>query len=138
MLIKACTISVLCILLAMPPAWGLDFKPGKYEITVKMEMPGIPGGMPPQTMVQCLNEKNPVPDSSPDAQGCKMANMRTKGNTVTYTVNCPQQGMDAKMTGEMTYKGDSFEGTTKMSMGPEAGSMTVITVVKGRRIGKCD
>lgn len=126
------------MLMAVLPTWGLDFKPGKYEITVKMEVPGMPGGMPPQTMVQCLNEKNPLPDSAPDAQGCKMANMRTKGNTVTYTIECNQPGMEAKIAGEMTYKGDSFDGTTNTSMGPEAGGMTVITVVKGKRIGKCD
>lgn len=138
MLKKICAISVLGMLLAVLPAWGLDFKPGKYEITVKMEMPGMPGGMPPQTMAQCLNEQNPVPDSSPDAQGCKMSNMRTKGNTVTYTIECNQPGMEAKITGEMIYKGDAFEGTTKTSMGPEAGGMTVVTVVKGKRIGKCE
>jgi hypothetical protein len=135
---KICTLSVLCLFLAVLPVWGLDFNPGKYEITVRMEMPGIPGGVPPQTMTQCLTDQNPVPDSSPDAQGCKMTDMRTTGNTVTYTIDCNQQGVEAKITGDMTYKGDSFEGTTLTDMGPETGGMTIMTVVKGKRIGKCD
>ena len=50
MLKKICTFLVLYILLATLPAWGLDLKPGKYEITAKVEMTGMPGGMPPQTI----------------------------------------------------------------------------------------
>jgi hypothetical protein len=138
MLKKIFTFSVLCMLLAALPAWGLDLKPGKYEITAKVEMPGMPGGMPTQTTTQCLNEQNPVPDSSTGAQGCKITDMKTKGNTVTYTMECNQQGMKTKSTGEITYNGDSFEGTTQTTMGPAAGGMTVTTVVKGKRIGKCE
>jgi hypothetical protein len=64
--------------------------------------------------------------------------MKTKGNTVTYTMECDQQGMKTKSTGEMTYNGDAFEGTTQTVMGPAAGGMTITTVVKGKRIGKCE
>jgi len=46
--------------------------------------------------------------------------------------------MEAKSTGEMTYTGDPFEGTTKTGMGLEAGGMTVLTVARGKRIGKCE
>ena len=135
---KICTLFVLGLLIAVLPAWGLDLKPGKYEITAKVEMPGMPGGTPPQTTTQCLNEQNPVPDSSAGAQGCKITDMKTRGNTVTYTMECNREGMKTKITGEMTYHGDSFEGTTQMSMGPTAGNMTVTTVLKGKRIGECE
>ena len=138
MLKKTFTFSVLCMLLAALPAWGIDLKPGKYEITAKVEMPGMSGGVPPQTTTQCLDEQNPVPASSAGAQGCKITDMKTKGNTVTYTMECNQQGMKIKSTGEITYKGDSFEGTTKTIMGPAAGGMTVTTEIKGKRIGKCE
>jgi len=138
MLKKICTLSVLGMLIAALPAWGLNLNPGKYEITTKVEMSGMPGGTPPQTMTQCLNEQDPVPDSSAGAQGCKITDMKTSGNTVTYTMECDQQGMQTKSTGEITYKGDSFEGTTETNMGPAAGNMTITTVVKGKRIGKCE
>ena len=137
MLKKIFTLFVLCMLLAALPAWGFDFKPGKYQITAKVEMPGMPVGMPPQTTTQCLNEQNPVPNTSAGAHGCKITGMKTKGNTVTYAMECNQEGMTVKTTGEMTYKGDSFEGTSKTNMGPSAGGMTVTTVIKGKRIGNC-
>ena len=98
----------------------------------------MPGGTPPQTMTQCLNEQNPVPDSSAGAQGCKITDMKTTGDTVTYTMECNQQGTQTKSTGKITYKGDSFEGTSETNMGPAAGGMTVTTVVKGKRIDKCE
>ena len=134
---RICALSILCMLMAALPAWGLDLNPGKYEITVKVEMPGTPG-MPPQTMTQCLDQQDPVPNSSAGAQGCKITDMKTQGNTVTYTMECSQQGMKIKTIGKMTYKGDSFEGTSQTNMGQAAGGMTVKSVIKGKRIGKCD
>lgn len=126
------------MVLAALPAWALDLKPGKYEITAKVEMPGVPGGVPPQTTTQCLTDQDPVPATSAGAQGCKITDMKTKGNTVTYTMECEQQGMKIKTAGQMTYKGDTFEGTSQTTMGPGAGGMTITTKIEGKRIGMCD
>jgi len=138
MLKKVFLFSILCLLLTAIQSWGLDLNPGKYEITAKVEMKGVPGGMPAQTMTQCITEQDPVPVGSANAQGCKITDMKTKGNTVTYTMECEQQGMKTKTTGQMTYKGDTFEGTSKTEMGPAAGGMTVTTKISGKRIGKCE
>jgi hypothetical protein len=137
-LMKAGTLFVVFSLLISLPAFGLDFKPGKYEITSKVEMEGMPGAMPPQTTIQCLTESAPVPDGSTTAQGCKITDMKTKGNKVTYTMECDQQGMKVKSSGEIIYKGDAFEGTSTMKMGPSAGGMSITTKTTGKRIGKCD
>ena len=118
---KAGTLFVVFSLLISLPAFGLDLKPGKYEITSKVEMGGMPGAMPSQTTTQCLTESTPVPNGSAAAQGCKITDMKTKGNRVTYTMECDQQGMKVKSTGEIIYKGESFEGTSTMKMGPSAG-----------------
>ena len=44
---------------------------GKYEITAKMVMVDMPGGMPPQITTQCPGVKGPVPSAS--AGGMTMA-----------------------------------------------------------------
>jgi len=134
---------MLCIIIIAGPAWGLDLTPGKYEITTttKMEIPNMPSGvpeMPPQTMTQCLTKQDPVPSSSADAQGCKVTDMKTEGNTLTYTMTCEQQGQTIKSSGKMTYKGDTFNGTTKTNMESNNGKMTITTLTNGKRIGKCD
>ena len=138
MLKKVFLFSLLCLLLAALQSWGLDLNPGKYEITAKVEMKSVPGGMAPQKTTQCLNKQDPVPVGSANAQGCKMTDMKIEGNTVFYTMECEQQGMKTKTTGEMTYKGDTFEGTSKTEMGQAAGGMTVTTKISGKRIGNCD
>jgi hypothetical protein len=135
---KLSILIILAIVTIALPAWALDLKPGKYEITAKVEMPGMPAGMPAQTTTQCLTSQDPVPASTADAQGCKVTDMKTEGNTLTYAMTCEQQGMTMKISGKMTYKGDSFEGTTLTRMGPGAGNMTITTKITGKRIGKCD
>lgn len=129
---------MLAMLITAIPAWCLDLNPGKYEITVNVDMPGMPQGMPPQTMTQCLDKQNPVPNANPDSQGCTVTDMKTKGNSITYTMTCNQQGMTIKSTGRMTYNGDTFEGDSQTNMGSQAGGMTITTVIKGKRIGTCD
>jgi hypothetical protein len=46
--------------------------------------------------------------------------------------------MKVKSSGEIIYKGDAFEGTSTMKMGPSAGGMSITTKTTGKRIGKCD
>lgn len=134
---KTGVLSVMSCLLFALPAFGLDLKPGKYEITSKVEMAGMPGGVPPQTITQCLTENDPVPAGSAAAQGCKVTDMKTSGNKVTYSMECNQQGMQVTSSGEIVFKGESFEGTSKMQMGPSAGGMTVTTKTTGKWISKC-
>ncbi len=141
MLKKISIVSMLCVMIIALPAWALDLNPGNYEITAQVEMPGMsgmPGAMPSQTMTQCLTEQNPVPAASADAQSCTVTDMKTEGNTLTYTMTCEQQGMTMKSSGKMTYKGDTFEGTNQTRMGPSAGNMTITTTITGKRIGKCE
>lgn len=140
MLKKIFVVSVLCVTLMALPVWALDLKPGKYEITAtsQMEMPGMPEGMPgmpSQVSTQCITQQDPVPASSADAQGCEVTEMTTEGNTVTYTMTCEQQGQKITSSGNMTYKGDAFEGTNKTNAGQ---GMVITTTIKGTRIGKCD
>jgi hypothetical protein len=137
-LMKSGIISVVSSLLIVLPAFGLDLVPGKYEITSKVEMAGMPGSMPPQTSTQCLTKDDPVPKGSADSQGCRISDMNTKGNKVTYTMECNQQGMKTMSNGEIIYKGKSFEGISVMKMGPSAGGMTITTKTSGKWVGKCD
>ena len=120
------------------PAWGLDLKPGKYEITIKTEMQGSNQQMPTHTSTQCMTGEDPVPNTSTGAQGCKITDIHTKGNTVTYTMKCETQGVKTITTGEITYKGDTFEGKTQTKMGTEAGNMVIISNITGKRIGDCN
>ncbi len=131
-------VFVLILTLTALPAWGVDLNPGKYEITTRVKMPGMPGEMPPQTVTQCLSKQDLVPGGTAGAQGCKITDMKTEGNSVIYKMECRQDGMTIKSDGKITYNGDTFEGTTQTHMGPSGGNMTITTIISGKRIGKCE
>lgn len=48
-----------------------NMKEGLWEITVRTEMQGLPGGMPPQTVQQCITQKELADPSktTPRTQG---------------------------------------------------------------------
>lgn len=135
---NATIVSMLaCMAFLVTNAWGLDLQDGKYEITSKVEMPGMPMQPPPVTVTQCLTQQDPVPNQSTGGQQCKIIEMKTEGETVTWKMECSQQDQKMQSTGKMVYYGNRFEGTINTVMGPRSGNMTITTVINGKRIGAC-
>ncbi len=130
-------VMVFSMLMLISTSWALDFVPGKYEITAKVEMPGMPTAAPAQTTTQCMTEQDPVPSATAASQDCSVLKMETKKNTVSWEMECSQQGQKMKSSGQITYSGKTFEGTTQMNLGPQAGNMTITTVISGKRVGDC-
>lgn len=118
-------------------AWGLDLQDGQYEVTSKVEMPGMPMQMPPVIVTQCITQQAPVPNQNTANQHCKTIDMKTKDKTVTWKMECNQQGQKMQASGKMHYYGDRFEGTINSIMSTQSGNMTITTVVSGKRLGDC-
>ena len=116
-------------------AWGLDFQEGRYEITSTIKMPGM--NPPPTTITRCLTKQAPVPDQSVADPKCKVIDMNTQGNTVTWKVACDEQGQKMRGNGRMVYHGDRFEGTVDNVIMDPDGNMTVNTTIEGKRVGPC-
>lgn len=138
MLKKTALISLIMFFFINTISFALDFNPGQYEITSKVEMPGMPSPMPPQTMTHCLTEQDPVPNQDASNQDCNITDLVTKGNTISWKMECSQQGQKMESNGQMTYDGDSFEGIIKTKMGSQGGNMTITTIISGKRIGDCE
>ena len=113
-----------------------NVKPGKWEVTTRMEMVGMQMNMPPMTHTQCITENDYVPQTGQPGDECKITKTNVSGDTVTWTMNCRGEGGEMNGTGTVTYRGDSFKGEISMSMAPSGMSMTLHT--NGRRIGECD
>jgi len=112
----------------------VNFKPGKWEITSKMEMAG---GMniPSHTSTQCMTKDNIVPQNTQPGQECVVAETKTTGNTITWTMECKGQQGNMKGVGKITYDGDTFKG--EMIMTIPMGNMKITSKMSGRRIGDC-
>ena len=130
----------LCLLLCgagMSPAQAagpVDMQDGQWEITTRVEMPGIPVQIPPMTVSQCITQKDLIPPSEQPDSECTVTSNQISGNTVTWSIECKGEGGNTRGDGQITYHGDRFEGSMKMSM-PEGMSMT--NHMSGKRIGPC-
>ena len=118
-------------------------KDGQWEVTVEMDMPGMPFKMPAQTAKRCVTkeEAEDPQKALPQAQtgrntnpnSCKVSDYKAVGNTVTWAMKCePPQEMSG--TGEITYTENAYKGTMKMQM---AGGQAMTMKYSGKRLGDC-
>ena len=118
-----------------------NMKEGLWETTVKMEMPGMPGGMPPQTMQRCYTKKDLEDPSKTTPSGqrdnrCKMTDYKLQGNTASWKVQCEGEGA-ASGTGSVTYAGNSYTGTQTIKMSHGGKPQTMTMHYTGKHLGNC-
>jgi hypothetical protein len=113
-------------------------RPGHWEVTMKMSMPGMNMEMPPMKQTQCVTaEMLKDPQSSvpkgPAAGDCKVSNYKFTASTATYTMTCTQP-TPMTAVGEMRYSGtDAYTGTITIDSGGQRMSMTY----DAKRLGEC-
>jgi hypothetical protein len=115
---------------------GPNMKEGQWEITMRIEVPGMPVQMSPQTYTQCLTPKKAVPEPQrgESSQDCKVTKQDMTGDTVSWVVECKTSQGTAVSDGKITYKGDTFAGVIQMTQG----STKVTQQLSGRWIGACE
>ena len=131
---KGCLILGILLIFVSVSFAGSLFNEGLWEITSKMEIPGMPVPMPPITYTQCMTNQDPVPNQSDSGQECRMKNVKTKGHTVSWEMVCDSQQGEVKSSGKVTYKGERLDGVVMMDI-PGQGKMKM--TMTGQRIGKC-
>jgi hypothetical protein len=109
----------------------VNMQEGQWEITTTMELPGMPK---PHTMttMTCLTQKDPVAKID-EKNNCKMENLTTVGNTVTWKIVCPE----ATSRGSITYAGATYDGIMETNIKMEGKDMTSKMTMKGKYIGPC-
>src|SRR5262249_31422284 len=110
----------------------------KWQMTMEMEMPGMPVKMPPMTFTHCVTKEQAedpqaaIPKSSRDS-GCKYTDVKVDGSTVSWKVECEKSKMTG--SGEVTYTADSYNGKADMKMN---GQEEVHAKYSGKYLGACD
>ena len=128
------------LLLALPMmASAAGPRAGKWQITMEMDMPGMPMKMPPQTFTQCISKEqaaNPqeaLPKATRDKNSdCKLQDYKVDGNKVSWKFDCPKEKMTGN--GAATYESDSYTATMSMSMPDHEMTMKY----SGKRVGDCE
>jgi hypothetical protein len=124
---------------AVSPALAqTPMRDGQWEVTMQMEMPGMPMQMPAMKSMQCVTKEqlkdpgNALP-KGPDSKDCKVSDYKAEGSKVSWKMACTgAQKMSG--SGEIAFKGDSYDGAMTMTMDPQ-GEMKM--KLSGKRVGDC-
>ena len=114
-------------------------RPGNWETTMEMDMPGMPMKMPPMKNTRCVTQQEidspnrglpSGPQKNPN--DCKISDYKQSGNTVSWNVACSgQQPMTG--SGELKFNNDAYDGVIKMMMNQQQMTMKMA----GKRLGDC-
>lgn len=109
-----------------------------WEVTQKMEMPGMPMAMPETTIKLCL-PKGSASDprqSMRDPQGqCEMTDIVTQGAKTTWKVRCDQGGEVMTGTGEVTSSPESYQGVMHMAGNSGGMAINMTQHYRGKKLG---
>ncbi len=108
-----------------------NMEDGLWEITTTVNMPGM--GSKSFKNTSCLTKEKAVPQTA--ESGCTIKDVKSQGNTVTWTVVC-QEGMSTS-TGKITYTGSTMDGVVENTVKAGGQTMTMKSTMKGKRIGPC-
>jgi len=113
--------------------------PGKdelWDVTMKMEMAGMPMAMPPRTNRVCVEKGNDEALVPKGRDNCVISNAKRTGNKYTFNVACtgkdPMSG-----SGEFTYSSDGYDGKMQMKGTAEGQPFDMTQTVTGKRVGTC-
>jgi hypothetical protein len=143
------TLVCACILQGEAQAKDFNMKPGKWQFTNTIQMPMLPA---PQTTVntECITKedmKDPLAQVV-DQGNCKVLDKKMKGDSIQFSLECNQEGMQLTGKGHFTANGKTASGIMEMTMdmpaemanmpNMPAGQMNMTTTWEGKHIGKCD
>jgi hypothetical protein len=127
----------LCAPLA---SWAApNMEDGDWEVTARMEMPGMPFAMPPVKHHQCMTKKDLVPDMSKKDGDCVVKDQKITGDTVSWRMQCNDKNGAIDGEGKITYAGKSYTGVMQAKMTDKRGEANVIKYnFTGKHMGPCD
>jgi hypothetical protein len=132
---KAAVLSVFILMICVHVTMASpDIKEGKWEITAKMEMPGMPMEMPAVIYTQCMTGKDNIPFNKNEMKDCRLLDSQVSGNIAKWVMQCTQGGEKIKSRGSITYKGDTFDGVVKITMQ----GMDITQHMNGKHQGPCE
>ena len=105
-----------------------------WEVSTKMEMPGMPMAMPAQTNRVCIGKNRKDEDFVPRHGDCRMVDSKRVGNKFTYKMECA--GDDpTTIEGAITFGNNVYDGQMRMTMKKTKDTMDM--TLAGKRVGDC-
>jgi Protein of unknown function (DUF3617) len=105
-----------------------------WEVSSKMEMPGMPMAMPAQVNRVCVGKNRKDEDLVPRQSNCRVVDSKRVGSKFTYKMECTGNE-PMTMVGEMTFGNNAYDGQMRMTMTKTNDTMNM--AVSGKRVGDC-
>jgi hypothetical protein len=106
----------------------------QYDITVKMEMPGM--AMPPMSQRMCVKKGAGDQDFIPRQENCRVSDTTRSGSRLTFKMTCtgnnPMTG-----TGDFTFVANGYNGQIRMKGNMDGQDVNMTQQVAARRSGAC-
>ncbi len=102
----------------------------------------MPFAMPPMKFKSksCLTQKDAAPNTAQKGQKCEVKDYKVSGKKVSWRSKCVDKDGAYEGTGEVTYKGTTYDGSMQMKSypkDPKAASANIAYKLSGRYVGAC-
>ena len=128
----AVAVLIAALVVSLPVA--AQGKDDLWEISSKMDMPGMPMAMPPQVNRVCVGKNRKDEDLVPRQSNCRVVDSKRAGSKFTYKMECTGNE-PMTMVGEMTFGTNAYDGQMRMTMTKTNDTMNM--AVSGKRVGDC-
>jgi len=105
-----------------------------WEVSSKMEMPGMPMAMPAQTNRFCSSKNRKDEDFVPKQGDCRMIESKRAGSTFSYKMDC-SGSHPSTVNGTITFGNNVYDG--KMHMVTKGSNDAMDITFSGKRVGDC-
>lgn len=132
--------AILTIMTSMLNAQAHAAQGEYWEVTNKMEIPGMPFAMPSTTNKVCIAKgaENDPKNTSGD-KDCQMSDIKTTGNNVSWKARCVHDGEVMTGKGEQTTTTNGYAGKMQLSGKSGGEDVSMNMIYSGKRIGgACD
>jgi len=115
---------------------GLKIPDGLWRTTSTVTMPML---AQPQSKTEerCMKNRTFSPTDMTDQSDCTVKSSNVSGDTMSWTLECPNQAGTLTGQGRMMVSATQANGEMKMSMTMNGQSMTMTHHWEGQRIGDC-
>ena len=108
----------------------------QYDVTVKMEMVGMPMAMPPISQRVCVKKGAKDEDFVPRQENCRVSDTARTASRLTFKMACagnnPMTG-----TGDFTFDAGGYNGQIRMKGKMEGQDVDMAQTIAARRVGSC-
>ena len=120
--------------LAVSLAVSAQGKDDLWEMTSKMDMPGMPMAIPAQVNRVCISKNHRDEDLIPRRDNCRVTDSKRTGDKLAYKMECTGSE-PMTLVGDLTFGNNAYDGQMRMTMTKTNDTMNM--AVSGKRVGDC-